>query len=119
MLKVTALRSWKSLELPGRPYGVTPQKTRVRSYTAEKTSKLAFTKVLLLSLKISLNSIFMKAPNEDLQLVAGANSVVLPAFQTLFIEMRLSEGTVRATVSYGVVCVVCGPAALCMHQVNA
>jgi len=61
----------------------------------------------------------MKAPNEDLQLVAGANSVVLPAFQTLFIEMRLSEGTVRATVSYGVVCVVCGPAALCMHQVNA
>jgi len=61
----------------------------------------------------------MDALSEDLQLVAGANSVILPAFQTLFIEMCLSEGTVRATVTYGAVCVVCGPAAPCMHQVNA
>lgn len=106
MLKVTALRAWKSLELLGRPHDVTPQKTRVRSYTAEKTLKLAFIKVPLLSLEISFNFIFMQAPNEDLQLVAGANSVILPAFQTLFIEMCLSDGTVRATVADGAVCVL-------------
>lgn len=86
----------------------------VRSYTAEKTLKPAFIKFPLLPLKISFNFIFMKAPNEDLQLVAGANSVVLPTFQTLFIEMCLSEGTVRATVAYRAVRVFCGPAALCM-----
>jgi hypothetical protein len=45
----------------------------------------------------------MQAPNEELQSVDSANSVVLPAFRTLFIEMCLLDGTVQATVAYGVV----------------